>query len=523
MPQVKSPVGIRPSRTSRPKIDLSVCSRLPTLPQVAVQILQTFDSIDTPLETVINIIERDPAVASKIMLTANSARYAPNPRIVDLRRAVLMLGKRSVTPLVLSFCLAPEAMQKGPVARYYQAYWLNALVRSVAGRVITQRLDPKLAGDSATVALLSNLGRLALLRHHTDLCVECLDLAEASGAPESEVELEHIGFSHIDLSVEIMLHLRMAERATRAIRMQMRPAQYLVNDVPAADRTLCLIVAASRSLADCILGRNVAISYVCLGEYLEALAHPCAHEPEKLVPVVKEELEEMRTLMEMDSPAIPDPVVLLQQALEQLAQFAMMAHTDVSETQVPTQLLAENGKLKRRVSELIQKATIDPLTGIYNRAQLDSMSKKLFSLALMRSESVGVLLFDVDYFKKVNDCHGHAAGDRVLKEVAQRLTESVRDCDIVGRYGGEEFLILVKNATPEILRAVTERARTAIEKMVLEEGTEKFSVTISAGGAIVVPTGQQDAAQRVFQAADAALYRAKRSGRNCAVIADSEC
>ena len=122
---------------------------------------------------------------------------------------------------------------------------------------------------------------------------------------------------------------------------------------------------------------------------------------------------------------------------------------------------------------------------------------------------------DIDHFKKINDRHGHQAGDRVLAEVAQCLRKSVRDVDIGGRYGGEEFVVLLPETLPPQALLVAERVRHAVSDLKITSESERIPVTISLGLA-----GDQspESLSALIKTADAALYRAKESGRNRVVV-----
>ena len=122
---------------------------------------------------------------------------------------------------------------------------------------------------------------------------------------------------------------------------------------------------------------------------------------------------------------------------------------------------------------------------------------------------------DIDHFKKINDRHGHQAGDRVLAEVAQCLRKSVRDVDIGGRYGGEEFVVLLPETLPPQALLVAERVRHAVSDLKITSESERILVTISLGLA-----GDQspESLSALIKTADAALYRAKESGRNRVVV-----
>lgn len=158
-------------------------------------------------------------------------------------------------------------------------------------------------------------------------------------------------------------------------------------------------------------------------------------------------------------------------------------------------------------------AALDPLTGIYNRRFGMGRLHEEFSRAVRATAPLGLMMFDIDYFKKVNDTYGHLAGDRVLVAVAKTARSAVREGDVLMRYGGEEFLIILPAASKENTRTVGERLRRKVEDTVLSEGDQTVRVTISVG---VTAYPEPDAAneQELVKRADEALYRAKESGRN---------
>jgi diguanylate cyclase (GGDEF)-like protein len=158
-------------------------------------------------------------------------------------------------------------------------------------------------------------------------------------------------------------------------------------------------------------------------------------------------------------------------------------------------------------SRLQEMATTDPLTGVGNRLAMGQELERQEAERVRYGRPYSILLVDLDHFKAINDRHGHAAGDRVLREVAVTLLGSLRGADRAFRYGGEEFLVLVPETTREGAEAVAERIRERIEKAPIREGPTRIYVTVSVGGA---EAGDDD----VLVRADRALYRAKRSGRN---------
>ncbi|MEE8587254.1 MAG: diguanylate cyclase, partial [Acidobacteriota bacterium] len=155
----------------------------------------------------------------------------------------------------------------------------------------------------------------------------------------------------------------------------------------------------------------------------------------------------------------------------------------------------------------------DPLTGLYNRGAILEQLQAEFSRARRTSSCMAIVLGDVDHFKSINDTHGHLIGDEVLRTVARRLNESSRDYDAVGRYGGEEFLVLVPNCPPACAFKQASRLHQAIRSRPVESDQGAVSVTISLGVAVCEGRNLPDA-ETLIHAADEALYRAKEAGRD---------
>jgi len=161
---------------------------------------------------------------------------------------------------------------------------------------------------------------------------------------------------------------------------------------------------------------------------------------------------------------------------------------------------------------LRHEATHDRLTGLWNRGMiLDQLEREVLR-ARRESSPVAVVIADIDHFKTVNDTYGHATGDAVLRQAAERLRAGLRDYDAIGRYGGEEFLMVFPCRTRDDAREIAERVRAAIATQPIVEGGVPVPVTVSFGVACTKADGYEPAG--LIRAADQALYRAKHSGRN---------
>jgi two-component system cell cycle response regulator len=162
----------------------------------------------------------------------------------------------------------------------------------------------------------------------------------------------------------------------------------------------------------------------------------------------------------------------------------------------------------------IEMAITDALTGLSNRRYMESHLATLIEQSAARGKALAALVLDIDYFKSINDTHGHDAGDDVLRDFAMRIKRSIRGIDLACRYGGEEFVIIMPETDMAVAAMVAERLRRRIaaDPFAIQQGTKNIPVTISIG--IAGLRGKDDTAANLLKRADEALYRAKRDGRN---------
>jgi diguanylate cyclase (GGDEF)-like protein len=167
---------------------------------------------------------------------------------------------------------------------------------------------------------------------------------------------------------------------------------------------------------------------------------------------------------------------------------------------------------KRLMGSLKESALIDPLTGLNNRRYLQEYTEKIVAGVLRRGKTIGLVMCDIDYFKQVNDTYGHNAGDIVLKEAAKVIRQSIRESDIVIRFGGEEFLAVLLDINEGESMRIAEKIRSNIEQLKIKIPDGVLQKTISVGASeFPADTGTL---WSCIKYADVALYRAKEEGRN---------
>lgn len=196
----------------------------------------------------------------------------------------------------------------------------------------------------------------------------------------------------------------------------------------------------------------------------------------------------------------------------------VVAHRELAETCADQVSIAfESIRLLDEVEHL---ATTDELTGVFNRRQFFFLAQRELARRNQPARGyVSAVMADIDHFKGINDKYGHGAGDIVLKEVARRLQTGIRISDILGRYGGEEFALILTETTPSSAQHVVERLRVAMASEPVSVQTHQLDVTVSFGVAIC--TNHSQTLEEVLARADAALYHAKDAGRN-RVVLDAE-
>jgi len=174
-------------------------------------------------------------------------------------------------------------------------------------------------------------------------------------------------------------------------------------------------------------------------------------------------------------------------------------------------------ELRQSVTNTLALAVTDELTGLYNRRYFDRHLSLMLEKAQQQDRDMAVMLIDMDFFKSVNDTHGHDTGDSVLREFANRLRRNIRGVDLACRFGGEEFVVLMPDTDFQQAQSVAERVRAAVaEKGFDAGGGRPLAVTVSVG--VALNEHDSDTPEVMLKRADVALYRAKREGRNRVVF-----
>ncbi len=286
------------------------------------------------------------------------------------------------------------------------------------------------------------------------------------------------------------------------------PARILVVD----DHAVNVIL-----LAEWLAREHYVVSTAADG--FEALAIIEAEEPDiVLLDVMMPELDGFEVCRRIKSdPATEHIPVIMVTALVDVGElvrgFEAGADDFITKPFKGLELMARV-RLQLRRKRDYERTWVDRLTGAFNLHYLEAHAPRLAARCRVARKPIAVLMIDVDHFKRINDEHGHAAGNDVLKEIVKRITSALRPSDLVARMGGEEFGVVMPETDPDAALQIAERLRRRVGDRPIEDVT----VTVSVGVAVVQPEAEEEL-DAALRRADAALYLAKGAGRNC-VVAD---
>lgn len=295
--------------------------------------------------------------------------------------------------------------------------------------------------------------------------------------------------------------------------------------VPAHNRSRVLVVEDSRLQMRVLLGHleGQDVEIITAADGLEALKNAQDDIPDLvLLDVVLPGMDGFEVCRRIKSS--PDtaevPVIIITSLSNQedkLEALRCGADDFLTKPIDRRELMLKTGSLLKRrqqLAELTSEASRDPLTGLFNRRYLTFALEREIMRAAGGDAPLSLIILDVDYFKTYNDKNGHPAGDEVLKKTGSILTSTLRKCDIIVRYGGEEFLVVLPNTSPEGASRVAEKIRRAVESYPFPNGDGQPGgrLTVSLGAACF-PEHSHNAAELV-DLADKAMYRAKQAGRN---------
>lgn len=470
------------------------CTTLPTLPGVAVEVLKLTRRSDVSLGAISAVIENDPGLASKILKTVNSSFYGLQQPCSRLDRAASYLGLQAVKALVLGFSLVEAGTGVRNASSFdLRAYWRRTIFAAAAARRLAQATRQVDVDEAFTAALFQDIGILACVAALGDEYVATLATAPDDHDLLCGHEREVFPFDHTTVGAELARRWKLPDIYAESIRRHHSPETPDLKHAPMVRLTALAMDLAQGLSAP---GRQAVVAR--LARRADAWVALPADRMAQILRQTAASAAELAKIFDQDV-SVPDAARIMAEAQECLVASHLEAHR-------------ENDRLRA-------ESQADPLTGTGNRRRFDEALAVAFAHAKAERRSLSLLFIDADHFKAVNDTHGHAAGDAVLKEIAARVVSAIDDAGEVCRYGGEEFAAILPGHDGVRARELADALRRVIAERSFElPGTlEPVTITVSVGIATMeAGSGAAfDAPAALLAAADHAAYAAKNAGRNC--------
>jgi diguanylate cyclase (GGDEF)-like protein len=486
---------------------------LPSPPGLVLQILEKVSRLECAPADLAADIHRDAALCGKILKTVNSALCGMTRSITSINRAVTLLGLKPVRSLVLSLSL-PALQRQATSAPPEGSFWKESVAGAMVAHELAIRLRRHNPEDDLVAGLLRDIGLLALQQVCPTEYGQLLNRsAQELILNRCRLERQVFGVDHAEVSAFLLGRWWLPEEITQAVQDHHAPERAKGLPRPAAERAHLL------SFASLIAQLQVGICHPVLLRDIFAFGREHFGLDEAaltafLEPLAKK-IEDFAALLEIDIGSCDHYPRIMARAAEQLVQLTLETSVDhLRMLEQKRQAEQEKEQWRAEAQRLRDEMQRDPLTGAFNRGCLEEELRIQFRRARRRGTLLGLIFIDLDNFKGLNDRFGHLFGDRVLKETSRSLFNSVRHGDIVARYGGDEFCILVENTSPQGLRAMADRLWKVLNELTIPIEELSVAVRASIGAVLCLPRTYPRPATEFLEAADRAMYVAKSTGKN---------
>jgi diguanylate cyclase (GGDEF)-like protein len=476
----------------------------PSPSRVACEVISLARDPDIEMAKVATAIGRDPAMAAKLLRIANSAFYAQRRPSQNIRQSLVIIGLNAALTLALSFSLVSTLRACKPNGIDYRRYWRRTLLAATAARAFGERVCKGRDEDAFLTGLLQDVAILAIDRTSPDFYGKLPQGAAHNEQVKYEQE-QLSGKDHAHYGAMLMRSWKLPESLCYAIEYSHRPE---LADALTDDGKMARCVAMASELAEAALAKDRSLLLPQAADQASKLLGIRGEQFTEIVTRVLKLIPEAEELYETSILEPDDAQSLLDQARELMTVRSLTALRDVQALQETTVALLS------RTEELENTARKDALTGTLNRMWLERLLEREYTQAVMFSRSLSVALINIDHFKRINESLGHDGGDRVLKSCAETIQTNIRGNDMLGRFSGDTFLVILPGTDETLASQVASRVLSSVKEIPHANSQESLKVTVSVGVATYTPQHRFTNATELMQAADHALYRAKLSGRN---------
>ncbi len=485
----------------------------PVFPTVAIRILDLASQNDYDAAQLRTLVESEPVLSSRVLKIINSPVFGLPRPIAAIGRAIQLLGAKPLRSLVLGYSLASLQRERRQNS-FATEYWTSSIAGGVIARELAIRLGRPEPEDDFAAALMRDVGSLFLDRVHGG-AYEALrhEAGDSWWDHQTSLEESRLGIHHADASAFYLERLSLPATMVEAARWHHASIEELGDGSTLMDAEGVTIIRAASEATGAFLSRDQHRRE----ESLDRFCREFGFSPSEC----SEFFDTVGTKVESMADELGSPVSDLcfhqaaRRATDALAEIAVESTVESEQSQQRVvQSREEAIRWRRTAYRLRRQSTRDSLTGVYNRAHFEEMLVTEFKRAQRRASVLGLIFLDVDQFKSINDTFGHAFGDRVLQGIARRIRQSTRPSDLVARYGGDEFCVIVTDIPSAGLESLADRLLADIRQLTISHGRASKRVGASIGAVCCLPRRSETTFEQFLVASDEAMYAAKTNGKN---------
>ena len=493
-----------------------ICSSdsLPSFPPVLTVIMAECTDDDVDFGELGALVSSDPALAARILAMANSCLLGGRARVSSIRSALTRLGLRLTHATVLGFALTSRMDSSNGFDA--DRFWRYSLATSNAARILARKNGAQDADEALAAGILQDVGMLALQCVLPEQYKQVLVEYHETAPPLHEIEARICGTTHMAVGTHLLQQWGLPEELYEPICHHHCADEEALGKLPAPVRNMAELLRVGDMVAQVFVGpdRNIRRAAV-LREFGQRYGFN-AQTAERMLEQVSTVVERVAAAFELDPAELPSYDEIRASGVRKMVQLAAEMEAGFREYQVKAGEARDAlSELENQHREVSRQAAYDDLTDALARGEFMKQMDAALTAAADEGSPVALLFLDVDHFKWVNDKFGHAAGDTILTSFAQYLVRSLRRGDLVGRYGGDEFTVLLPGidleAALKVAKRILQRAASTSP-----EWLEDFEgITASAGLVHVESVTPELSRLALLEEADQCLYMAKSDGRNC--------
>jgi diguanylate cyclase (GGDEF)-like protein len=473
--------------------------KLPTLPGVAIRILQAMRREVPNIREISEIISSDAPLSAKVLQVVNSSFYGLPNQITSVHQAMMYLGMNAVKNLGLSFSLIHNFSGKGNACFDHVQFWKDSLIGAVAARLITEKANKQHGENAFFLGLLQDIGMLILSQSMPAAYGEVIAKARSNGTPLHATESALLKFNHMEVGEYVTSNWGLPPAFSAPIGAHHAPERL---KQPSGDIEFQTKILHLSSL------------------YIDLFNHANHRASSAYAPLEK-------AIAAHGMTSTVDPFAIAEQILANIRgifpifeiQIDEKEYIDIIETsrnelaELSTELVDQVNAQSQDLERIKQQLGLDSMTQLNNHNRFLENLQHEMSRAIRYHTPLSIIMADIDHFKSINDFFGHLAGDHALRCVAAQLKRMLRESDQIARYGGEEFAIILPMTEPGDAMKAAERLRQGVESLTLHYHDKPIAVTMSFGVAEMESAREVDV-EGLIKKADEALYEAKHTGRN---------